>query len=394
MMGERVAISGMGAICAAGASVGEILESVGRGVRNVGPITRFSTGLPFPGFQVADAWIPDRVRRSGQRSLALTLAALDEALLDSGWTIDRLRGRRVGVCIGTTVASQLNDIDFYRDFRLSGHPPIEPVDRYLAGNLADVVARQLAVHGPCATVVNACSSGTDALGLALSWFRADLCEIAIAGGGDEMNPVPYCGFASLGVASRSPCAPFDRDRSGLNLGEGAGIVVMETERSFRARGGRPRVFVAGYGTAGDAHHLTAPNPEGVWLETAICGALRQAGISPEDVAFVNAHGTATRDNDRAEGTVLSRVFGCNVKVVGTKGYTGHALGAAGGLEAIFTAAGLRDGWIPATAGFVNQDGEIPLTPSRENTRISGRFALSTSLAFGGNNSAIALGRVE
>lgn len=393
-MGERVAISGMGAICAAGASVGDILESVGRGERHVGPITHFSTDLPFPGFQVADAWLPDRARGAGQRSLALTLVALEEALGDSGWTIDQLRGRRVGVCLGTTVASQLNDIDFYREYRLSGHPSIEPVDRYLDGNLADVVARRLEVHGPCATVVNACSSGTDAVGLALSWFRADMCDIAIAGGADELNRVPYCGFASLGVASESPCAPFDRDRAGLNLGEGAGIVVMERERSLRARGGRPRVFVAGYGTAGDAHHLTAPNPEGVWLERAISEALTQAGISPEDVAFVNAHGTATRDNDRAEGTVLSRMFGRNVQVVGTKGYTGHTLGAAGGLEAIFTAAGLRDGWIPATAGFVNQDEEIPVAPSRENTRVSGRFALSTSLAFGGNNSAIVIGRFE
>ncbi len=394
MMGERVAISGMGAICAAGASVAEILASVARGERRVGPITEFATDLPYPGFQVAEAWLTGRERGHGQRALALTLVALAEALGDAGWTPDQLRGRRVGVCLGTTVASQLNDIEFYREFRSSGHPPIEPLDRYLDGNLAEVVARQLAVQGPCVTVVNACSSGTDAIGLALSWFRADMCDIAIAGGGDEMNRVPYYGFASLGVASPTPCAPFDRDRSGLNLGEGAGIVVMEPERACRARGARPRVFVAGYGTAGDGYHLTAPAPTGTWLEKAIAEALGQAGIRPADVAFVNAHGTATRDNDLAEGTVLSRVFGRDVTVVGTKGYTGHALGAAGGIEAVLTAAGLRDGWIPATAGFVHQDEDIPLTPSRENTQVSGRFALSTSLAFGGNNSAIAIGRIE
>jgi 3-oxoacyl-(acyl-carrier-protein) synthase len=156
----------------------------------------------------------------------------------------------------------------------------------------------------------------------------------------------------------------------------------------------PTVTLAGYGLACDAYHMTAPRPDGSGLEAAIGRALAEAGLTPDAIAFVNAHGTATRDNDRVEGSVLARVFGPDVKVLSTKGYTGHTLGAAGALEAAFTAAGLREGWVPASAGFVNRDEEIPLAALRERTAVRGRYALSTSLAFGGNNAALVLGLDE
>ncbi|MDO8303523.1 MAG: beta-ketoacyl-ACP synthase, partial [Sedimentisphaerales bacterium] len=141
----------------------------------------------------------------------------------------------------------------------------------------------------------------------------------------------------------------------------------------------------------DAYHLTAPHPEGTGLKASIVKAMADAGIQPHDVSFVNAHGTATRDNDLVEGNVLANIFGTELKMLSTKGFTGHTLGAAGGLEAAFTAAGLREGWIPASAGFENRDEAIPLTPLREKTFIDGRYAVSTSLAFGGNNAAIVIG---
>jgi 3-oxoacyl-(acyl-carrier-protein) synthase len=269
---------------------------------------------------------------------------------------------------------------------------MEVVDRYLKGNLAEFISSKLKARGPSLTVVNACSSGTDAVGIALSWLKNGLCDIAVAGGADELSLVPLCGFNSLGIVNASLCSPFDRDRRGLNLGEGAGVLVLETEDSARLRGVSSELRLLGYGAAADAYHLTAPRPDGAGLEASIYKALAEAGLGAREISFVNAHGTGTTDNDLVEGKVLGRIFGPDLKVLSTKGFTGHTLGAAGGLEAAFTAAGLSEGWIPSSPGFRDQDDEIPVTPVREETRIQGRYALSTSLAFGGNNAALVLGR--
>jgi 3-oxoacyl-(acyl-carrier-protein) synthase len=325
------------------------------------------------------------------RSVSLALCAVEEALLDAGLR-SSLSRFRVGVCLGTTVASQLNDMEFYRGYR-SGKPmSMDPVDRYLKGNLAEAVGRDVGARGPSLTVVNACSSGADAIGVALSWLRDGVCDVAIAGGADELSLVPLCGFGALGILSDEICAPFDRDRKGLNLGEGAGILVLESEETARKRGKESPLRLSGYGSAADAFHLTAPIPDGSGLEAALMRAMSEAEIHAGDVCFVNAHGTATPDNDKIEGSVFRRIFGSEIKFLSSKGFTGHTLGAAGGLEAAFTAAALREGWIPGSAGFVHEDAEISLSPVRAATPVSGRHAVSTSLAFGGNNAAIVISR--
>jgi 3-oxoacyl-(acyl-carrier-protein) synthase len=266
-----------------------------------------------------------------------------------------------------------------------------PVDRFLHGNLAAAVAKALNVEGPSMTVTNACASGTDAIGIAMSWIKAGICDVAIAGGADELNRVPLAGFNSLGILSPALCSPFDVNRQGLNLGEGAGIVVLEKTSTAHARGIHSDLFAAGFGTACDAYHLTSPRPDGAFLKAAVERALAEAGLAPEEIAFVNAHGTATPDNDRVEGAVLADVFGRDVVVLSTKGYTGHTLGAAGGVEAVFSALALRSGWIPLCAGFCEKDPDIPVVPVREQTAIDGVYAMSTSLAFGGGNSALVIG---
>ncbi len=388
MVEEKVLITGMGVVSAAGMNVAETLAGFTSGIRNIGRTTPALSPLDYPVFQVSAP-----LRDSGNahsRTLQLAFHALDEALTDAGLPHD-LSGLRVGVCMGTTVASQLNDMDFYTAYRKTGEPPMEPVEAFLKGNLAEAVAGAVKARGPCITVVNACSSSADAVGVALGWIRNDLCDLVIAGGGDELSRIPVCGFGSLSVFSHEPCRPYDRDRQGLNLGEGAGVLILEPESAARRRGSRSTLFVGGYGAACDAHHLTAPRPDGSGLETAIRVSLAQAGIMPEAVGFVNAHGTATRDNDKVEGGVLVRVFGAQVKALSTKGFTGHTLGAAGALEAAFTALALREGWIPASAGFENQDDEIPIGAVREKTAISARYAVSTSLAFGGNNASLVIG---
>ena len=388
MKSKRIVISGLGVISAAGKGVLATLDSFKSKKRNAGEVTLFPTSLKCPVFEVKEVG-----RGKKERTLNLALHAVKEALNDARIP-EKLSNFKAGVCLGSTVASQLNDIDFYREYRNTENAPMDSVERFLKGTLSEVVANHIKARGPFMTVVNACSSGTDAIGVALSWLRNGVCDMAIAGGADELNAIPFCGFASLGVAGNSPCAPFDRDREGLNLGEGAGVLVLETEEHAHQRGIDFDFILAGYGLANDAYHLTAPHPEGLGLEAALNRAMHESGIIPRDISFVNAHGTATYDNDKIEAKVLNRVFGPKLPFLSTKGFTGHTLGAAGGLEAAFTALGLREKWIPASAGFVNQDSEISITPVMKRTSIKGNFAVSTSLAFGGNNSAIIVERAK
>jgi 3-oxoacyl-(acyl-carrier-protein) synthase len=379
----------MGVVSGAGAGIPATLANFRQGRRNPCSTFPFETSIQCPTFQV-DAELPTLSERyNASRSLRLTMLAVREAGVNSV-----AKDTKVGVCIGTTVASQLNNIPFYDAYRRTGNPPLDAVYDYLKANLAAAVADLIGMRGPRMTIVNACSSGTDAIGVASQWIDAGLCDIAIAGGADEINRVALAGFWSLGVTSSQPCAPFDRDRAGLNLGEGAGILILESDSHASRHGRKHQYSIAGFGAACDAHHLTAPHPEGRGLDAAIRAALNQASIDPAQVAFINSHGTATADNDRAEGKVFERIFGRDVKFISTKGYTGHALGAAGGLEAAFTAMGLREGWIPASAGFVNQADDIPVAPVRQRIEIHGEYALSTSLAFGGNNSALLIRRMS
>lgn len=379
---RRVAITGMGAVCAAGASLGDILKSFRAGRRSPQPPARIQPPWDVPAFACALDF-----PAAADRTCALAGHALREALAAAAWPTLPTECA-VGVCMGTTVACQLNDFAFYSAYRATRDVPVEPALAFLKRNLADVVGRQVGRPGPRLTIANACSSSADALGAACDWVRSGRCDVAIAGGADELNRVPLCGFHALGVVSPDPVAPFDRNRRGLNLGEGAAVLVLESEEHALRRGLRPSLFLTGYGAACDAHHITAPHPEGRGLERAIRQALREAGRSVAEIDFVNAHGTGTRENDRVEGRLLAKLFGADVRFLSTKGHTGHTLGAAGALEAAFTAGALREGWIPASAGFVEVDPDIGAAPLTACTSVHGRAALSTSLAFGGMNAAL------
>ncbi len=379
-------VTGVGAVSAAGVDVPSTLKGFAQGLRHPCTTLPFASDLHCSTFQApADLPCPAPWDHPS-RTLQLAGLAVREALADAGLT-GFAPGVRVGVCLGTTVASQLNSLPFYDAYRRMGEPPLQPVYDFLNANLSQAIAERLNLHGPRMTVVNACSSGTDALGVVASWLRAGLCDAAIAGGADELNQVPLAGFWSLCVMSTEPCAPFDGNRCGLNLGEGAGVMILESIGHARARGMKPTIELAGFGAGCDAHHLIAPHPQGRGLHSAIQAALAQANITPAQVAFVNAHGTATLDNDRVEGTVLASIFDDCLPFLSTKGYTGHTLGAAGGLEAVFTVLGLREHWIPASTGFSTQAQDIPIAPVRQTTPVHGEYALSTSLAFGGNNAA-------
>jgi 3-oxoacyl-[acyl-carrier-protein] synthase II len=371
------------------------MESLFAGKRHVAPPVRFSSKhpVPYPVFEISEDVFQAISPRHNDisRTCKLGIAATQEALKDAGLTPEDLTGIRVGVCMGTTVGSTMNNEEFYRDYRSGLNPDMAIINRYLFGNPSSVIAREFELSGPCQTVVNACSSSTDAIGIGTLWLRSGICDIVIAGGADELCRVTYNGFISLMITDESPCKPFDRDRKGLNLGEGAAVLILESYNSMKKRRKTARSFVLGYGSACDGYHLTAPRPDGKGLKKAMADAFVDSGTTDKDIAFVNTHGTATRDNDRAEIKALSDMLP-GVPFFSTKGYTGHTLGAAGAIQAAFNVACLESGMVPPNVGFVSPDPELGnISPVTATTNISKKIALSESLAFGGNNAVLILG---
>ncbi|MEZ4525299.1 MAG: beta-ketoacyl-[acyl-carrier-protein] synthase family protein [Desulfobacterales bacterium] len=389
-----VAISGMGCLCAAGLNVKECTDFLFRGKRFPAPPKSFADcqSLSHPVFEITKDFFQaaNFQHKEVPRTSALALTAAAEAIRDAGISRELLRQKRVGVCLGTNVSGGLSG-RFLEHFRTpESDPYILPVHRYGGGNPAVHIAREFSLSGPFQTVVNACSAGGDAIGLAAAWIRLGLCDAVLAGGADALYEITYFGFMSLMNSDTEPCKPFDVRRNGLNLGERAAIMLLESEEMLTEREKSPRALLMGYGSASDAHHLTAPHPDGRGLRFAIEEAMKSGGAMPPDLAFANAHGTGTRDNDRIESQVFADLFP-KIPFLSTKGYTGHTLGAAGAIEAVFTAVCLEQGRIPASAGFSEADPELPASPVRENTKISGTTALSDTLAFGGNNAVLILG---
>ncbi len=388
---QPIAVTGMGALCATGLDFESAFTALFAKRLEPAAPRRFQLDHPttYPVFELPPSPLDHEDKdQPWLRTSRLAVAAAREALRDAGWNDGNgLSQLKVGICIGTTVGGAMNDEKFYRDYRAGEKPDLKPIDRYLRSNPAAVLAQVFDLHGPQLTVVNACSSGTDAIGLGAAWIRSGFCELVLAGGSDELCRVTCNGFISLMISDQQPCRPFDRSRSGLNLGEGAAILVLESNKLRKRRKRPPRAFITGYGSSCDAWHLTAPHPEGKGLRRALELALTDAGSRAEEISFINAHGTATINNDLTEGKILKRIFP-QTPFFSTKGHTGHTLGAAGALEAAFTIAMLQTGKIPASAGFSETDPDIGHSPTKCTRDLDGRLALSQSLAFGGNNAAL------
>lgn len=381
-----VAITGLGVISAAGKNLAATLAAIDSGVLP-GPVPPpFPTAFASPVFSVSE---PVPVENGLSRTASLALYAVREALEDAGMEEGALQSLRVGVAVGTSVGASLDFFDFYKADAEGELPPLTEIKTYLASNPAHALAGKFSCTGPVQSVTNACSSGADAIGIGCAWLRMGLCDIVLAGGADALSYVTYAGFSSLRLPSPDVCRPFDASRNGLTLGEGAGFVVLESEASRIRRGVSAKGYVAGYGTATDAFHLTAPHPEGVGLSAAIAQAFAQAGASWADIAFINAHGTATATNDAIEGVFFAQHCP-ETPVIATKGATGHTLGAAGAIEAILALCHCNDGVLPASPRFREADPAIGFAPVATQTVVNGRFAMSQSLAFGGNNSVLLL----
>lgn len=389
-----VAVSGMGCISAAGRNAPETLRSLFSGPSLPTPPSRWHSKciLPHPVFEVADDGFDPAEFKTRQplHSCRLAFVAVRQALQDAGMDRESLRERRIGVIMGTNAVGSVSHRQLPKDY-MADAP--EAVRRSVAANATHQIAREYDLSGPFQTIVNACSAGADAIGTGASWIRSDLCDVVIAGGAESLYRVTYEGFISLMNYDDAPCKPFDRQRNGLNLGEGAGVVILESPESLKKRGKTPRIFLMGYGLAGDAYHLTAPAPDGRGLRLAIRDALDEAGISAEGIAFIHAHGTGTPDNDKTEATVFRELFP-HTPYFSIKGAIGHTLGAAGAIEAVVTAACLEAGKIPPSPGFSEPDPELETKPVSETTLVPPTLALTDNLAFGGCNAALIFGMPE
>ena len=391
--GIPVYVTGMGCISAAGLTVEENLATLDEGRQDTGFPVLFPVKRQMPVFMCAVAEtdavfssLPGKMPPHGiSRTTKLALYATMEALQAAGLSYEELAALRVGVCLGTSVGTSLAFLDYYISYCAGRQHPSDTIHTYLDSNPALALARFFSLRGPVQTLTNACSSGADAIGTAAGWIRSGLCDIAICGGCDALNQIIYCGFSSLQLLSPEPCRPFDKNRKGLNLGEGAGIMVLETAERSRDKpiAGRIR----GYGTATDAYHLTAPHPEARGMKKALEQALAQADAAVSDIAFINAHGTATMTNDIAE-SLFFRTMLPQTPFVATKGCTGHTLGAAGAVEAVFAMAHLNRRRLPASPGFQESDPEAGINPVSVATDVDNGLAMSQSLAFGGNNSIL------
>lgn len=378
-------ITGMGAVSALGGNLSEHMEHLRTLSDGAEPIQGQPPQLLFP------APVPHGTTEH-YRTIDLLIPTLEEALASAKLTETDFHGH-CAVSYGTTASCYINDQQFHQKLRKNVVDE-KSIRAYFACNPAEFIRKRLSINGPALTISNACASGADAIGAGMCLIKSGQCDIVIVGGAEELHPVSAGGFFALGVSSKERCRPFDRNRSGLNLGEAAATLILESEESVRRRGVKPIIELAGYGNANDTFHVTQPSPEGEGLELAIRMAFRDAGLADiSEIAFINAHGTGTIHNDLMESIVFNRIFGKGCRFHSTKGLTGHTLGAAGALEAVMSALMLESGLACASYGFSTPDPEMPLSPLTEPFQFNNRrqsCALSTSIAFGGCNSAILL----
>jgi 3-oxoacyl-[acyl-carrier-protein] synthase II len=386
----RVVVTGLGVVSPYGLGVAPFWEGLAAGRPVIGPISLFETD----GFRSriagevpaeAVAALPASRRRS--RADRFALAAAREAVRDAGLSrSDRAAG---GVIVGGVGGGMLEVETWYWERARSGEDPRrrESLRSVLPASHAEAVAHRLGLAGPKETVVMACSSGAAALALAADLIRGGVAPLMLAGGVDALTRICFMGFNALKLLDPDPCRPFDRGRRGMSLGEGAAFLVLEDEAHARARGARPYGELLSWAGTTDAFHITSPHPAAEGTIRAIELALSGAGLEPGEVEYVNAHGTGTLQNDRTEALALTKVFGAGtVLVSASKSLFGHAMAAAGALEAVATLLSVRHGLIPPTAHLDDPDPDIPFDCVPHRARPAPlTVAISNSFGFGGQN---------
>jgi 3-oxoacyl-[acyl-carrier-protein] synthase II len=400
---RRVVVTGCGVVSALADTAPGTWEALLAGRVGIRPITLFDTArdrtrtaAQAGALDRADLLLAPRERRRASRGDRMGLMAAFEAVWDGGLELARMDRRRAGVIIGGGGSGLLQAEDRVR--RTARGERARPTEGYgfFGSVTTDRVASALGFRGATDTIMNACSSSTIAIGLGAARIASGDLDLVLAGGVEPLSRTTFAGFNALRLVDPDPCRPFDRDRRGMSLGECAAFLLLEDRERALGRGARVYAEVAGHGMSADAWHATAPEPEGDGLARSMRAALRAAGVAPEEVDHVNAHGTATEQNDRAEARALKTVFGtrtASIPVASIKGMVGHCLGAAGAIEAFATVMSLHYGAIPPTAGLRDPDPDFGLDLVAVAARRADlRVALSNSTAFGGNNGTLVLRR--
>lgn len=403
---RRVAITGIGIICALGDGREAVWEHMLAGHCGIGPVTLFDVD----GYrsQVAgqvdlsdvQARFTPYQRRRWSRSDMMGVVAAEEAVDDAGLLSSNLDRTRVGVLLGAGTGDLVRNESYYFTMRRDGMDRARPswIHNHFSSTPVDVVGAHFGFEGLRSCLMAACSSSTIAIGQAVEAIRLGRLDAALAGGTDALSRLTFSGFNALRLMDAGPCRPFDASRQGMNIGEGAAILVLEDWERARARGARIYAELAGYSFLCEAYHPTAPEPDGHAIATTIRAALEDARVNPGEVAHVNAHGTATPQNDRAEARGMQVVFGgraASLPVTSVKAMIGHGLGAAGALEAATLALTIDRGCIPPTIHHEATDPECAVDVVANVPReMPVPCAVSTSLAFGGNDSAVVMRAVR
>lgn len=394
----RVAVTGLGALCGFGGGVDALLAGLRRGVPAFGRLTTFDASghRTQLGSQVPLAAIGSDGDRGLSRGDRFALQAAREAVAHAG--LPRQILATAGVFFGSSNGGLLEGEAFYRRLRQRAtRLGLRAVASHQNNGPGDAVARHFGCTGPVLTCSSACTSANMAFAAALGALRRGECAVALAGGADALSELTYAGFNALRAVDMVPARPFRVDRAGLSMGEGAGVVVLETAAHAHARGANVLAELAGAGASCDAHHMSAPKDDGYGPLDAMRRALDDAGEAATAVSFVNAHGTGTPHNDVVEARALRELLGdsvLDVPVTSTKSLVGHLLGACGGLEAVACVLGLLEREVHPTAGGGPADPELGLDVVIGSPRrlTEARVALSNNLAFGGNNCSIVLRR--
>ncbi len=399
-MAAAIAITGVGQVSALGAGMAALRAGIVAGRCGIGPLTSFAhQGRSSIAAQVEAPVTTPNESPWLSRSDLLALAASDEACRAAGLDVDARAD--AGLAVGTTTGGMREAEEAYRRWRAGEDE--RPRQSGFAGmplsTVGAAVAQRLGVLGPRVTVSTACSSGALAITAAADMIRRGDASVALAVGADALCRLTYAGFDALQALDPEPCRPFDAARRGLSLGEGAAAFVLEDVDHARARGARVCALLLGAGASADAHHVTAPHPESTGAIAAMHAALEAAGLGPDAIDYVNAHGSGTKHNDDAEVAALRAVFGdrlARVPVSSSKSQIGHCLAAAGALEAAITVTALADGILPATVTLRMPDAawsELDLVPVAGRRAALG-IALSSSYGFGGHNVTLVLARPE
>ncbi len=410
-MKRRVVITGMGAVTPIGHNMEEYWDGIKNGKMGFDYITHFDASeykckiaAEVKDFNAKEYMDPKAAKRM-EPFCQYAVVAAKEAMADSGLDMEKEDAYRVGCCIGSGIGSLQIVENEYLKITEKGPNRMSPlaIPMMISNMASGNVSIQFGLRGKNMNVVSACASGTHSIGEAFRTIQYGDAEVMFAGGAESaISPVGVAGFCALTALTSSDdpnrCSiPFDKDRSGFVIGEGAGVLILEELEHAEARGAKIYAEVVGYGCSADAYHITSPLESGEGAAKAMEYAVRDAGAELEDITYINAHGTSTHHNDLFETRAIKLLFGehaKNIKVNSTKSMIGHLLGAAGAVECITCVKELEEGYIHRTVGFMEAEEEMDLDYCKEDWRGDVQYALSNSLGFGGHNASLLLKKYE